>query len=74
MIWQRVETEHWEAVLHGLIAEHVKETQSKFAERLLIDWSLERDSFWQVVPKEIIPHLEQPLTHEAREARAEPAE
>jgi glutamate synthase (NADPH/NADH) large chain len=74
VLWQRVETEHWEGVLKDLIAAHVKETQSKFAERLLIDWSMERDKFWQVVPKEIVPHLSQPLTTEAREARTQPAE
>jgi glutamate synthase (NADPH/NADH) large chain len=74
VIWQRIETDYWEGVLRDLIAEHVTETQSRFAERLLIDWTGEREHFWQVVPKEIIPHLEQPITVEGREARAEPAE
>ncbi|RDD61523.1 glutamate synthase large subunit [Ferruginivarius sediminum] len=74
VIWQRIETDYWEGVLRDLIAEHVTETQSRFAERLLIDWASEREHFWQVVPKEIIPHLEQPITVEGREARAEPAE
>ena len=68
--WQRIQTDYWEGVVRDLIAEHVRETQSRFAERLLIDWQAERENFWQVVPKEIIPHLEQPLTHEGREARA----
>ncbi|MDZ7712391.1 MAG: glutamate synthase large subunit [Rhodovibrio sp.] len=70
--WQRIQTDYWEGVVRDLIAEHVRETQSRFAERLLIDWQAEREHFWQVVPKEIIPHLEQPLTHEGREARAQP--
>ena len=74
VIWQRIQTDYWESAVRDLIAEHVRETQSRFAERLLIDWQSEREHFWQVVPKEIIPHLEQPLTHEGREARAEPAE
>ena len=74
VIWQRVETEHWETVLHDLIAEYARETQSRFAERLLIDWHVERDHFWQVVPKEIVPHLAHPLTLEAPESRSVPAE
>jgi glutamate synthase (NADPH/NADH) large chain len=72
--WQSIQTDYWENVVRDLIAEHVRETQSRFAERLLLNWSSERENFWQVVPKEIIPHLEQPLTHEGREARAQPAE
>ncbi len=74
VFWQSVQTEHWENVLHSLIAEHVRETQSRFAERLLIDWPGEREKFLQVVPKEIVPHLEHPVTLEARETRATPAE
>jgi len=74
VIWQRVETDYWEGVLRDLVAEHARETQSRFADRLLIDWHVERERFWQVVPKEIIPHLKHPITLEAREARATPAE
>ncbi len=67
VIYQRVETEHYEALLRELIGEHVRETQSRFAERLLIDWSLERDNFWQVVPREMVERLEHPITHGARQ-------
>ncbi|MDX1710796.1 MAG: glutamate synthase large subunit, partial [Rhodovibrionaceae bacterium] len=77
VIYQRVQTEHWEEMLKALIAEHVRETQSAFAERLLIEWERVRGKFWQVVPKEIIPHLEQPLTREdedEKEGAAQPAE
>jgi len=74
VVWQRVATEHWEGVVRDLIAEHAHETQSRFAERLLIDWQMERDNFWQVVPKEIIPHLKHPLTIEGRETQRVPAE
>jgi glutamate synthase (NADPH/NADH) large chain len=74
VIWQRVATDHWEGVVRDLIAEHAHETQSRFAERLLIDWQMERDNFWQVVPKEIIPHLTHPLTIEGRETQRVPAE
>ncbi|MBI3708626.1 MAG: glutamate synthase large subunit, partial [Proteobacteria bacterium] len=62
VVWQRVETAHWEGVLKDLVAEHFRETQSRFAERLLVDWELELPKFWQVVPKEILARLAQPLT------------
>jgi glutamate synthase (NADPH/NADH) large chain len=70
VIIQRVETEHWERVLSDLIAEHKTETQSRFAERLLIDWRLERDKFWQIVPKEMLDRLEHPVGQAAEEKRA----
>jgi len=62
VVWQRIETEHWEGVVRGLLAEHVKETQSRFAEALLRDWDLEKDKFFQVVPKEMLDKLEHPVT------------
>jgi glutamate synthase (NADPH/NADH) large chain len=62
VVWQRIETEHWEGVVRGLVAEHVKETQSRFAEALLRDWDLEKDKFRQVVPKEMLDKLEHPVT------------
>jgi glutamate synthase (NADPH/NADH) large chain len=70
VIIQRLESEHWERVLSELIAEHKTETQSRFAERLLIDWRLERGKFWQIVPKEMLDRLEHPVSPEAEEKRA----
>jgi glutamate synthase (NADPH) large chain len=49
-------------VLKRLITEHVRETQSRFAERLLIDWVRELPNFQQVVPKEMVSRLPQPLS------------
>ena len=74
VLWQRVETRYWEEVLRDIVAEHAHETQSRFAERLLIDWEMERGNFWQIVPKEIIPHLSHPITDSAREVHRVPAE
>jgi glutamate synthase (NADPH/NADH) large chain len=65
VIYQRVETAHWEGVLRDLIAEHVRETQSRFAEQLLIDWRHEKHHFWQIVPKEMLERLDHPLHPEA---------
>ncbi|MHA1538237.1 MAG: glutamate synthase large subunit [Alphaproteobacteria bacterium] len=61
VLWQRIETEHWEGVVRAIVEEHARETQSRYAERILRDWDLEMPKFWQVVPKEIIPSLEQPI-------------
>jgi glutamate synthase (NADPH/NADH) large chain len=60
--WQRIETEYWEDVVKVLVQQHVKRTHSRFALRLLNDWSLEVGKFWQVVPKEMMGKLEHPLT------------
>jgi glutamate synthase (NADPH/NADH) large chain len=70
VIWQRLDSAHWENALKDLIAEHADETQSKFAARLLNDWALERGRFWQVVPKEIIAHLSRPLSDKPAAKRA----
>ena len=67
VIWQRIDSNFWEARLRALIAEHVTETQSRFARRLINDWALERDRFWQVVPKEMLGRLAQPLSDRVEE-------
>jgi glutamate synthase (NADPH) large chain len=70
VVWQRLASAHWEGVLKGLVAEHARETQSKFAARLLNDWELERGKFWQVAPKEMLSRLAQPLSDAVEEKRA----
>ncbi|MBC7135604.1 MAG: hypothetical protein H5U25_08200 [Oceanibaculum nanhaiense] len=57
-------------MLKALIRRHAEATHSAFAERLLIDWQLEAGSFWQIVPKEILNKLPQPLSAEPAELRA----
>ncbi len=69
VLYQRIETEHWEGVVRELIVEHVRETQSRFAEQLLIDWRHEKARFWQIVPNEMIARLEHPLHAEAEEEK-----
>jgi glutamate synthase (NADPH/NADH) large chain len=71
VVYQRIETEHWEGVVRDLVVEHARETQSRYAEQLLIDWRRERHRFWQVVPKEMLERLEHPLGKETeKEQRA----
>ncbi len=64
VIWQKIATPHWEGVLRALVEEHARETQSRFAERLLTDWEHEVERFWQVVPKEMLGRLPAPLSLE----------
>ncbi|MBX6323985.1 MAG: glutamate synthase large subunit, partial [Rhodospirillaceae bacterium] len=74
VIWQRLASAYWEGVLKDLVAEHARETQSRFAAALVNDWALERGHFWQVVPKEMLPFLEHPLSDAVpAEAVAAPA-
>jgi len=40
----------------------VAETKSPLGARLLNDWDRCIDKFWQVVPKEMLSRLPQPLT------------
>ncbi|HEV2551046.1 MAG TPA: glutamate synthase large subunit [Stellaceae bacterium] len=70
VIWQRLASPYWEARLCGLIEEHLRETQSRFAQQLFADWPRERERFWQVVPKEMLTRLPEPLTHAEPQAAA----
>jgi len=69
VIYQRIQTAHWEGVLKTMIEEHVRETQSRFAERLLIDWDRDSGKFWQVIPKEVVGQYEHPVFAETDEER-----
>jgi glutamate synthase (NADPH/NADH) large chain len=57
LTWQRVATVYWNDVLHSLIAEHARETGSRYAAMLLHDWADEVGRFWQVVPREFVRYL-----------------
>ena len=57
-----------------LVAEHARETQSRYAAQLLNDWELVRDRFWQVVPIEMIHRLEHPVAEDDRFAASRPAQ
>ena len=62
VICQRIETQHYESLLRSLVERHWRETASRYAQRLLVDWHLTRGHFWQVVPKEMLGRLEHPVT------------
>ncbi|HEX9462697.1 MAG TPA: glutamate synthase large subunit, partial [Alphaproteobacteria bacterium] len=70
VVWQRLAAPYWERQLKDLVEEHARETQSRFAQQLLVDWEREVGRFWQVVPKEMLARLPQPLTLEPARAEA----
>ncbi len=70
IVVQRVESRHWEGVLHALVEEHVRQTGSPLGRELLRNWDAELGRFWQVCPKEMVGRLEQPLSEHLAEARA----
>ena len=65
VIWQRISTEFWESECRSLIEQHARETASGFSAKLIEDWTYERENFWQVIPKEMLTRLEQPLSEAA---------
>ena len=62
ILWQRLDSAHWEGVLRGLIKQHVAATNSKWASSILEDWLRWREHFWQVCPKEMVSRLDHPLS------------
>jgi glutamate synthase (NADPH/NADH) large chain len=64
VVVDRLRSPYWEGVLRSLVAEHARETGSRFAADLLRDWDRVRDSFWQVCPKEMVARLAEPLVAE----------
>jgi glutamate synthase (NADPH/NADH) large chain len=70
LTWQRVQSAHWDEALQALVTRHVKETSSRYAATLLLDWPRTLEGFWQVVPKEYVKYLEAPLSDGAEALRA----
>jgi glutamate synthase (NADPH/NADH) large chain len=62
IVWQRLDSAHWESVLKALIADHADATDSRWSNSILDDWDRRRGEFWQVCPKEMLSRLEQPLS------------
>jgi glutamate synthase (NADPH/NADH) large chain len=55
---------HWEEQLKGLIQEHLDETKSPKAAKILNRWDEEVKHFVQVCPKEMLVHIPHPLSKE----------
>jgi glutamate synthase (NADPH/NADH) large chain len=66
IVLNRVASAYWDGVLRGLVEEHGRETGSKWAGELLLDWDRSRGDFWQVCPKEMLSRLAHPLADDVR--------
>jgi glutamate synthase (NADPH/NADH) large chain len=71
IVWQRLDSAHWETRLRALIAEHAEATDSKWAHGMLDEWDRWRGRFWQVVPKEMLSRLDVPLSDRVELVAAE---
>jgi len=61
VLWDPIKNPYWENVLKQFITDHVKETGSRFGAMILSNWESKMPLFKQVVPKEMIVHLVEPL-------------
>jgi glutamate synthase (NADPH/NADH) large chain len=57
IVWQRLASAHWEAVLKNLVRAHAAATDSNWSQGILDDWDRARTKFWQVIPKEMLERL-----------------
>ena len=62
VVWQIPETDYWKNYLKNLIHDHLKETQSKVAKKILQDFDNEIKNFKQVCPKEMLNKLKNPIS------------
>jgi glutamate synthase (NADPH) large chain len=66
-----VTVDHWENELKTLIERHLEETNSRKAADILQHWSIEKDHFVQICPKEMLIHIPAPLSHDSKAIPAE---
>ncbi|MFM6852788.1 MAG: glutamate synthase-related protein, partial [Sphingopyxis sp.] len=71
IVWQRLASAHWEAVLRDLVEQHAQATDSAWAKELLSDWERRCGDFWQICPKEMLTRLPHPLADDAGREAAE---
>jgi glutamate synthase (NADPH/NADH) large chain len=71
IVWQRLDSAHWEGELKALIAEHAVATDSKWSNTILEDWDRWRRYIWQVCPKEMVNRLAHPLSDASTPVAAE---
>lgn len=67
VIIQNIQTPYWESHLRSLIEAHVENTNSPIGREILENWHEELQNFWQIVPKEMLSRLENPVTLMAAE-------
>lgn len=70
VVWQRIETKYWDDILYSLIQKHIEETHSDYAKKILDDWELAKEQFYQICPKEMLDKLDNPISLREPEKQA----
>ena len=70
VVWQRIETKYWDDFLYSLIQKHIEETHSDYAKKILDDWELAKEQFYQICPKEMLDKLDNPISLREPEKKA----
>ena len=70
VILQIPETNYWKNYLKNLISEHFKETESKVAEKVLLNFDDKVKNFKQICPKEMLDKLSNPITLKSKVLKA----
>ena len=71
IVWQRLDSAHWESELKSLVAAHASATDSAWSKSILDDWDRRRGEFWQICPKEMLTRLAVPLSDRETAVAAE---
>ena len=66
-----VTVDHWMGQLKDLLERHLKETNSRRAADILQHWDTEKHNFLQICPKEMLIHIQAPLSYEEAAMPAE---
>jgi glutamate synthase (NADPH/NADH) large chain len=62
VIWQKIESKYWTEYLKDMIVQHYEETNSSLAKKILDNFELEKNSFKQICPIEMLDKLKHPIT------------
>mgnify|MGYP003624515584 CR=1 FL=1 len=65
-----VKVAHWEQQLKGLVQEHLDETKSPKAAKILNRWEDELKHFVQICPKEMLVHIPHPISEQSTKQSA----
>ena len=70
VIIQKPETTYWKDYLKILISEHLKETESEIAKKILLNFDNQVKNFKQICPKEMLDKLSNPITLKSKVLKA----
>jgi len=62
VIWQKIESKYWTEYLKDMIVQHYEETNSSIAKKILDNFELEKNSFKQICPVEMLDKLKHSIT------------